>query len=64
MRLKGYFKKQGFSKSIKMPSDRWKGYKICFKYALKELDSLKNMMVVHSWSAIFILKLIITIFRI
>jgi len=22
----GYFKKQGFSKSIKMPGDRWKGY--------------------------------------
>ena len=22
---KGYFKKQGFSKSIKMPGDRWKG---------------------------------------
>jgi len=61
----GYFKKQGFSKSIKMPSDRWKGFikeydggtfMECYIHPKIDYNNISNMIKAQKERVINIVK--------
>jgi len=61
----GYFKKQGFSKSIKMPSDRWKGFikeydggtfMECYIHSKIDYNNISNMIKAQKERVINIVK--------